>query len=258
MNLDRIISVAKSMAKSQIRNEFDWRAKAGRFDDKYIFKHPGVAQYINHLWEFYITNVSRECEITLDYTPFDTKEYGQRTYYLEKVRGGYIFYSKRINPVRINRLPANIDEVISVFEQAMQTLRQHQIPAIVHVILGLPGETRAQMLETVQALNTFSPFGIKLQLLHVLENTDLAQLYREHYFETLSKEAYLELVTDAIAVLSPDICIHRITGDGPKSHLIAPDWSRNKRDVLNSIHARMKQKDIRQGSYYESGTFNSL
>lgn len=120
MNLDRIISVAKSMAKSQIRNEFDWRAKAGRFDDKYIFKHPGVAQYINHLWEFYITNVSRECEMTLDYTPFDTKEYGQRTYYLEKVRGGYIFYSKRINPVRINRLPANIDEVISVFEQAIQ------------------------------------------------------------------------------------------------------------------------------------------
>lgn len=146
----------------------------------------------------------------------------------------------------------------SVFEEAMETLRRHQLPAIVHVILGLPGESRQEMLETVRAMNDFSPFGIKLQLLHVLKNTDLADLYRNHFFETLSKEAYLELVTDAIAALSTDICIHRITGDGPKSLLIAPDWSRNKRDVLNSIHARMKQKDIRQGSNHESGTPDTL
>ncbi len=142
----------------------------------------------------------------------------------------------------------------SVFAQAMETLHAYNIPTIVHVILGLPGESRDEMLETVKALNDFSPFGIKLQLLHVLKNTDLAALYQEHFFETLSKDDYLELVTDSIAALSPSICIHRITGDGPKDLLIAPDWSRNKRDVLNSIHSRMKQKDIRQGSYYESGT----
>lgn len=136
-----------------------------------------------------------------------------------------------------------------VFEEAMKTLHGHQLPVIVHVILGLPGESYSQMLESVRAMNDYSPFGIKLQLLHVLKNTDLARLYQEHFFETLSKEEYLELVTDAIASLSTDICIHRITGDGPKNLLIAPDWSRNKRDVLNSIHTRLKQKDIRQGSY---------
>ena len=145
-----------------------------------------------------------------------------------------------------------------VFEQAMQTLQTHSLPAIVHVILGLPGESRQEMLDTVRAMNTFSPFGIKLQLLHVLDHTDLADLYRNHFFETLSREEYLELVTDAIAALSTDICIHRITGDGPKNLLIAPNWSRNKRDVLNSIHTRMKQKDIRQGSIYESGTLDTL
>jgi len=146
----------------------------------------------------------------------------------------------------------------SVFVQAMKTLHAHRLPAIVHVILGLPGESVQDMLDTVKAMNCFSPFGIKLQLLHVLQHTDLATLYQAHYFETLSKEAYLELVTDAIACLSPDICIHRITGDGPKHLLIAPDWSRNKRDVLNSIHTRMKQKDIRQGSNYDSGTPDTL
>lgn len=130
MNLDRIISVAKSMAKSQIRNEFDWRARAGRFADEYIFKHPGVAQYINHLWAFYIRNVSRECEKTLDYAPFETKEYGQRTYYLGKTRGGYIFYSKEVDPIRINRLPANIDEVISVFEEALQ-FAEHDLDEVI-------------------------------------------------------------------------------------------------------------------------------
>ena len=145
-----------------------------------------------------------------------------------------------------------------VFEQAMEKLHNAGIPVIVHVILGLPGESRDEMLQTVQAMNRFSPFGIKLQLLHVLQNTVLADMYQNHEFEVLSKEDYLELATDAIAHLSPDICIHRITGDGPKNLLIAPNWSRNKRDVLNSIHSRMKQKNIRQGSYYEPGTTDTL
>ncbi len=130
MNLDRIISIAKSKAKSSIRFEFDWRARTGRFPDEYVFIYPGVAQYINHLWRFYITQVSRECEMTLDYAPFDTKEYGQRTYYLGKVRGGYIIYSKSIDPVRINRLPANIDEVISVFEQALK-FAEHDVDEVI-------------------------------------------------------------------------------------------------------------------------------
>lgn len=134
-----------------------------------------------------------------------------------------------------------------VFEKSMRTLRTFGIPAVVHTILGLPGESRDDVLATMRALNALRPFGIKLQLLHILKGTVLAELYESGSVSALSKEAYVELVTDCIASLSPDICIHRITGDGPGHLLLAPGWSRNKRDVLNSIHARMKQKGIRQG-----------
>ena len=133
------------------------------------------------------------------------------------------------------------------FEAAMKHLNAIGIPVIVHVILGLPGETEAQMLETVQYLNAFHPFGIKLQLLHVLENTDLADCYRNGDFDVLTKDVYLEIVTDCLEVLSPDIVVHRVTGDGPKKILIAPQWSADKRDVLNSLHALMKKKNARQG-----------
>lgn len=133
------------------------------------------------------------------------------------------------------------------FEAAMKHLNAIGIPVIVHVILGLPGETEAQMLETVQYLNAFHPFGIKLQLLHVLENTDLADCYRNGDFDVLTKDAYLEIVTSCLEVLSPDIVVHRVTGDGPKKILIAPQWSADKRDVLNSLHALLKKKNARQG-----------
>ncbi len=133
------------------------------------------------------------------------------------------------------------------FEAAMKRLNAIGIPVIVHVILGLPGETEAQMLETVQYLNAFHPFGIKLQLLHVLENTDLADCYRNGDFDVLTKDAYLEIVTSCLEVLSPDIVVHRVTGDGPKKILIAPQWSADKRDVLNSLHALMKKKNAHQG-----------
>lgn len=133
------------------------------------------------------------------------------------------------------------------FEAAMKHLNAIGIPVIVHVILGLPGETEAQMLETVQYLNAFHPFGIKLQLLHVLENTDLADCYRNGAFDVLTKDAYLEIVTSCLELLSPDIVVHRVTGDGPKEILIAPQWSADKRDVLNSLHALMKKKNAHQG-----------
>ena len=121
---------------------------------------------------------------------------------------------------------------------------------IVHTILGLPGENTEHVLATIRYLNGIKPFGIKLQLLHVLENTDLADLYRGGTFEVLSKEGYLELLIKCLSTLSPDIVVHRVTGDGPKDLLIAPTWSCNKRDVLNSLHRLMKEQDIWQGKEY--------
>lgn len=136
------------------------------------------------------------------------------------------------------------------FEDAMEKLRILGIPVIVHVILGLPGETEEMMLETVQYLNTWRPFGIKLQLLHVLEHTDLAVDYRNGAFDTLTKEVYLDILIQCLSTLSPDIVVHRVTGDGPKKILISPTWSGNKRDVLNSLHQLMRERNTRQGQCY--------
>lgn len=136
---------------------------------------------------------------------------------------------------------------LSCFEKASERLRALDIPSIVHVILGLPGEHRENMLETISYLNGIHPFGIKLQLLHVLKGTDLAEYYREGGFDVLTKEEYLNILCDCIALLSPDIVIHRLTGDGPRELLIAPVWSLNKRDVLNSLHRRLKDLGITQG-----------
>lgn len=136
------------------------------------------------------------------------------------------------------------------FESAMKKLRMLDIPVIVHIILGLPGETPEDMLKTVAYLNTQQPFGVKLQLLHVLEGTDLADLYGTRAFTVLEKEEYLDILVNCLTHLSPDIVVHRVTGDGPKKLLIAPAWSGNKRDVLNSLHKKMRLENAFQGKKY--------
>lgn len=142
------------------------------------------------------------------------------------------------------------------FEEAMDKLNTPDIPVIVHVILGLPGETPEMMLETVKYLNTKKPFGIKLQLLHVLEHTDLATDFVNGDFDTLTKDTYLDILIECLENLSPEIVVHRVTGDGPKKILIAPKWSGNKRDVLNSLHRLMKERDSRQGKKYIPTSFD--
>ncbi|MBO4982196.1 MAG: TIGR01212 family radical SAM protein [Lachnospiraceae bacterium] len=139
---------------------------------------------------------------------------------------------------------------LSCFDDCFQRLKSCNIPVIVHVILGLPGEDREKLLETIQYLNRLIPFGIKLQLLHILKDTDLAWYYQCEALQTLSKEEYLELLTDCLVHLSPDIVVHRVTGDGPKELLIAPLWSCNKRDVLNSLHKKMRDEDLFQGKCF--------
>ncbi len=148
---------------------------------------------------------------------------------------------------------------LNVFETAADALQKRNIPFIVHVILGLPGETLDMILETIDYLNKIHPFGIKLQLLHVLKETDLATDYEMGKFDVLTEETYLEWVGACIARLEPDIVLHRVTGDGPKSLLVAPLWSANKRAVLNHLHQYLKTTEIYQGkNFYDAGTFNTL
>lgn len=139
---------------------------------------------------------------------------------------------------------------LSCFERAVKQLRSRGIEVIVHVILGLPHETREQMFETVSYLNTCGIQGIKLQLLHILKGTDLADYYTQSPFSVMTMEEYIDVLIGCIERLSPDIVIHRITGDGPRELLTAPLWSLNKRTVLNSIHAAFRTRASWQGRIF--------
>ncbi len=138
---------------------------------------------------------------------------------------------------------------LSVFTDTLARLRKRNLETIVHVILGLPGEDRERMLETVRYLALQDIQGIKLQLLHVLKGTDLALIYEKQPFPVMTMEEYLDLVIDCVALLPRKLVIHRITGDGPKSLLIAPLWSANKRLVLNSLTRRFKERGVTQGCW---------
>lgn len=140
---------------------------------------------------------------------------------------------------------------LSVFEKAVSNLNARNIPIVVHTIMGLPSEDKDGILSTIEYLNTLNIQGIKLQLLHILEHTDLATLYKDEPFWIPTLPEFLDLLGSCICKLRPDIVIHRITGDGPKDTLIAPQWTRNKRNVLNSITKYMKDQDIWQGKYYQ-------
>ncbi len=138
----------------------------------------------------------------------------------------------------------------SVFEQAVQSLYEKKIPIVVHCIIGLPFETEKDYYHTIAYCNQFPIEGLKLQLLHVLKGTELAQDYKQGKFETLSMEKYVSVICNCIAMLRPNIVIHRITGDAPPDDLIAPLWSLKKRNVLNAIHKELKRLKYEQGQFY--------
>ncbi len=132
---------------------------------------------------------------------------------------------------------------LPVFEEAVRKLKEAGIAVIVHVILSLPGESREDMLETARYLAAMKPRidGIKIQMLNILEGTELAREYREHPFPLLAMEEYADTVSEMIRILPDDIVVHRMTGDGPGNILIAPDWVRNKKKVLNTIRRKLKE-----------------
>ena len=144
---------------------------------------------------------------------------------------------------------------LTIYDKCVELLRQAHIPVITHVILGLPGENKDHVLSTVDYLNHNGTWGIKFQLLHVLHGTDLAMLYEQGNYQPLSRDDYTELVIDCLEHLRPEIVIHRLTGDGPKDSLMAPLWSLNKRNVLNTLHHTMKERASHQGHLYTERSY---
>ena len=140
---------------------------------------------------------------------------------------------------------------LEVFEDAYRRLKEPSgggagaggFEVIVHVILGLPGETREDMLETVRYLSHLTPAldGIKLQLLHILKGTELAREYEADPFPLFTLDSYCDLIVDCLKLLPPQTVIHRLTGDGPKRLLIEPQWSADKKKVLNTLSKRIRE-----------------
>lgn len=125
---------------------------------------------------------------------------------------------------------------LSVYDGAVSSLKKAGINTVVHIILGLPGESKEDMLESVDYVCKSGADGIKLQLLHVLKGTDLEKDYLDGKFQALSMEEYLSIIKDCIDIIPKNIVIHRLTGDGAKKDLIAPLWSADKKSVLNAIN----------------------
>ena len=137
---------------------------------------------------------------------------------------------------------------LSVFDDAVQKLHALDIEVIAHQILGLPGETAVMMSETARHLGRVHVDGVKLHLLHVLRGTDLAREYADGRIQMLELDAYIDILEQCLAVLPPDVVIHRLTGDGAKRDLIAPLWSADKKRVLSAIQKRFEQDGVIQGS----------
>lgn len=144
----------------------------------------------------------------------------------------------------------NTHTTVEQFDSAVTQLQSRGIPVIAHVILGLPDETKSMMLETVSHIAALPISGIKLQLLHILKGTALADSFNRTPFPLFELEDYCDFIIDCIELLPPNMVVHRITGDGPRKLLIAPLWSTDKKRVLNTIEKRFKERDTWQGKYY--------
>ena len=138
---------------------------------------------------------------------------------------------------------------LEVYDEAVKNLKEIGVTVVTHIILGLPFETKEMMLESVKYAGERSD-GLKLQLLHVLKDTDLLNDYKKGLFNTLSMEEYIDILCACIEILPKNVVVHRLTGDGDKNLLVAPQWSADKKRVLNSINKAFKERDIVQGSKY--------
>ena len=133
------------------------------------------------------------------------------------------------------------------FEKAVKELQKRNIETVVHIINGLPGETKEDMIETAKYLNKLNIDGIKIHMLHIIEDTDLNDYYKKNPFHVLTKEEYIDIVIEQLENLKPEIVIHRITGDPKKEDLVEPTWLLKKFCVLNDIDKEMAKRNTFQG-----------
>ena len=133
---------------------------------------------------------------------------------------------------------------LDVYDKGVKELRKRKIEVVTHVILGLPNETKEDMVATVDYVCKSGATGIKLQLLHVLKHTDLLTDYEAKRFEALTEDEYIDILKACVAVIPEDVIVHRLTGDGDKKILVAPLWSANKKRVWNRIQKEVLSESL--------------
>ena len=137
------------------------------------------------------------------------------------------------------------------FTEAVNILNKYKIDVVAHIMVGLPYETEHDIKNTVDFVNAHELQGIKIHSTYVVENTVLADMYRKKEYQTLELGEYIESLTYIITHISPNLVIHRISGDAPKNILVAPDWNKHKMLVLHTFERKMRENDLWQGKYYK-------
>ena len=136
------------------------------------------------------------------------------------------------------------------FTEAVTILHQYGIDVVAHIMVGLPGETKQDIQDTVDFINAHPIQGVKIHSTYVVEHTILADMYRKGQYQALELEDYLETLTDIMTHLRPDLIIHRISGDAPKDLLVAPDWNRHKMWILHGFERKFRDRNLWQGKFY--------
>lgn len=137
------------------------------------------------------------------------------------------------------------------FLDGLALCRQYNLEVCVHIINGLPFETKEMMIETAKTLGQLDIQALKIHMLFVVKNTKLQQMYENHEFEMLTRQEYIDIVVEQLRYINPEIVLERLTGDGKIDDLIAPMWSIKKVTILNDIDKQMKERDIYQGDLYK-------
>jgi len=153
--------------------------------------------------------------------------------------------SKENTGILINRGYSN-----EQFSKAVTLLNKYNIDVVTHIMVGLPGENFEDLKNTVSFINSHNIQGLKIHCTYVVENTVLADMLREGKYSPITLEYYLDCVTYILTHISPDVVIHRVSGDAPKDLLIAPDWNCHKKWIINGLDKLLQEKNLYQGMYY--------
>ena len=141
----------------------------------------------------------------------------------------------------------------SVYLEAVRLLKEHDIPVVTHIMIGLPGEGDAELSQTVDMLVSADPWGVKIHSVYVPRGTKLEKMYLAGEYSPISMETYIERAVFVLTHINPSAVIHRLTGDCPRELLVAPEWNSEKNAVISGIVSKMESLGVRQGEYYTAG-----